>query len=393
MVETIRQYFSGLPDPRKRRGRRHRFDEMVVIAILAVICATDTWEDVAHFARAKRKWLKTFLTLPHGIPSSDTFGRVFAAIRPEAFEQCFIQWIQALVKVKPGELIAIDGKTLRRSFDRASNKAAIHMISAWSSANGVVFAQMATEAKSNEITAIPKLLELLDLHGTVVSIDAMGCQKEIARAIVQGGGDYIFSLKGNQGTLHDEVSWWMDHAIAGQLREAKLDTYKQVKKDHGRLETRQVWCTHQVEWFADRGQWEGLAGFVVVDSERQFPDGRVEKERRYFISSLKTDAKANPKAGTTADAKTKTGTADAKRFGQLIRDHWQVENSLHWSLDVSFGEDASRLRNGYGAENFSRLRRIALNLLKRVTGEKMSIKSKRLRAGWDEDFLLKILTS
>jgi predicted transposase YbfD/YdcC len=373
MVETIRRYFSGLPDPRKRRGRRHRFDEMVVIAILAVICATDTWEDVAHFARAKRKWLKTFLTLPHGVPSSDTFGRVFAAVRPEAFERCFSQWIQALVKTKPGELIAIDGKTLRRSFDRASNKAAIHMISAWSSANGVVFAQMATEAKSNEITAIPRLLELLDLSGAVVSIDAMGCQKEIARAIVQGGGDYIFSLKGNQGTLHDEVSWWMDHAIAGQLREAKLDTCKQVKKDHGRLETRQVWCVHQVEWFADRGQWEGLASFVVVDSERQFPDGRVEKERRYFISSL--------------------AKADAQRFGQLIRAHWQVENSLHWSLDVSFGEDASRLRNGHGAENFSRLRRIALNLLKRVTDEKMSIKSKRLRAGWDEDFLLKILTS
>jgi predicted transposase YbfD/YdcC len=310
--------------------------------------------------------------LPHGIPSHDTFGRVFAAIKPEAFERCFGAWIQALAKAKTGELIAIDGKTLRRSFDRANDKAAIHMISAWSTANGVVFAQLATQAKSNEITAIPKLLDLLDLHGVVVSIDAMGCQKEIARKIVQGGGDYVFSLKGNQGTLHDEVSWWMDQAIAGQLREAKLNEHRQVDKNHGRLERRRVWCTNQTEWFADRDQWSGFQSMAVVDSERQFPDGRIEKERRYFISSIRH--------------------VDARRFGQLIRDHWQVENALHWSLDVSFNEDASRLRNGYAAENFSRLRRIALNLLKRETSEKVGIKTKRLRAGWDEDYLLKVLT-
>jgi predicted transposase YbfD/YdcC len=246
------------------------------------------------------------------------------------------------------------------------------MVSAWSSANGLVFAQIATEAKSNEIKAIPKLLELLDISGAVVSIDAMGCQKEIARKIVQGGGDYVLSLKGNQGTLHDEVSWWMDHAIAGGVREAKLDEHRQVGKDHGRIETRQVWCSNQVEWFADRGQWERLNSFIAVDSERRFPDGRVEKERRYFISSIKN--------------------ADAKRLAGLIRDHWQIENALHWSLDMNFNEDASRIRNGYAAENFSRLRRIALNLLKRETSEKVGIRTKRLRAGWDEDYLLKVLT-
>jgi predicted transposase YbfD/YdcC len=205
MVNAIRQYFSGLPDPRHRRGRRHRLDELVIIAILAVICGADNWQEVAQWARAKRKWLKTFLELPHGPPSHDTFGRVFAAI---------------------------------------------HMISAWSNANGLVFGQLATAAKSNEITAIPKLLEWLDLRGAVISIDAMGCQKEIARKIVDNGGDYIFSLKGNQGTMHQEVAWWLDQAIAGQLREVRLDSDRHVDKNHGRLETRQVWCTEQVEWFA-----------------------------------------------------------------------------------------------------------------------------------------------
>jgi predicted transposase YbfD/YdcC len=353
-------------------GTRHRLDEMVIIAILAVICGADSWVAVAQFGRAKLKWLKTFLELPHGIPSHDRFGGVFAAIQPERFERCFMAWMRALARVAGRGLIAIDGKTLRQSLDRAGGQAAIHMVSAWSAANGLVFGQIATEAKSNEITAIPKLLGLLDIEGCVATIDAMGCQKEIAAKVVENKGDYVLSLKGNQGTMHDEVSWWLNQAIAGTIRDVTLDHYRQVNKGHGRIETREIWCAHQVDWFADRGQWAGLASLIAVDSQRRLADGTVQKERRYFISSL-TDA-------------------TAKTFARLIRGHWQIENNLHWSLDLSFGEDACRVRKGYGAENFSRLRRIALNLLRNESSVKAGIRIKRLRAGWDEDYLLKILT-
>ena len=372
MVESIRKYFSELPDPRHRRGRRHRLDEIVIMAILAVICSADSWQGVAQFARAKQKWLQTFLELPHGVPSHDTFGRVFSAIQPEQFERCFLAWIGALARRSSGDLIALDGKTLRRSFDRASEQAAIHMVSAWSTANSLVFGQLATEAKSNEITALPKLLNMLDIRGAVVSIDAMGCQRDIARQIVENGGDYILSLKGNQSTMHDEVTWWLDHAIAGQLPEARLDYHEQTDKDHGRLETRKLWSTEQVEWFADRDRWAGLNAVVAVESQRRWPDGRLQQERRYCISSL--------------------SGAGAKRFAESIRQHWHIENKLHWSLDMSFNEDACSVRKGYAAENLSRLRRMALNLLKRETTEKVGIKTKRLRAGWDKDYLLKVLT-
>lgn len=368
---AMMDHFAELPDPRDARGLRHRLEDLLTIAMCAVVCGANDWEEVALFGEAKGKWFGTFLELPHGTASPDTFGRLFAALDPMALERCFAAWIQALSKSSGGQLIAIDGKTLRRSFDRAAGKAAIHLVSAWAQANELVFGQLACEAKSNEITAIPKLLELLDLRGATVTIDAAGCQKEIARKIVDRGGDYVLALKANQPTMHAEVKLLLDHAIAGGGLGAALQSCQSVEGDHGRIETRRTWVTGEVDWFEDRRQWAGLRCFAAVECERIVGD-KTTCERRYFISSL-------------------PGT-DAEALARAVRGHWGIENKLHWVLDVVFNEDASRLRKGHGAENFSRLRRIALNQLKHESTARLSIKKKRLRAGWDHDYLLKLLT-
>lgn len=371
MAPAIWDYFAELPDPRNDRGQRHKLGDIVVIAICAVICSADDWMEVAEFGEAKEPWLRTFLELPHGIPSHDTFNRVFGALDAEALERCFMLWIKALANTSKSRLIAIDGKTLRRSFDRAHKKAAIHMVSAWASENELVFAQLACEAKSNEITAIPKLLELLDLADITVTIDAMGCQREIARKITEKGGNYVLALKGNQATLHEEAKLFLDEIIAGSLKGVNHDYHEQSEKDHGRIETRRTWVTSEMDWFEDRAQWPGLKSFAAVECERILED-KTTCERRYFISSL-------------------DGT-DAQSIAYAVRRHWRIENSLHWSLDVSFAEDQSRIRQGNAAENFSRLRRMALNLLKKDKTRKVGIKAKRRRAGWDEDYLLHVLT-
>jgi predicted transposase YbfD/YdcC len=371
MATRIMEYFGDLPDPRRQAGRRHFLSDILMIAICAVICGADEFSAIAEFGRAKRKWFKRYLRLLHDIPSADTFERVFARLQPEAFERCFMSWVSALAGSSTGDLIAIDGKTLRGSFDRAAGKAAIHLVSAWASANELVFGQLACEAKSNEITAIPRLLELLDLAGAIVTIDAEGCQKEIAAKTVDGGGDYVLALKANHPTLHGEVRLFLDQAIAGDLDGTRLETCQQVDGDHGRIETRRVWVTPDVDWCEDREQWKGLRSFAAVECERD-ANGKTSLERRYFISSLD---------GTHAET-----------IAQAVRNHWRIENSLHWSLDVSFAEDKSRVRNGHAPENLSRVRRIALNLLKAETVHcKRGIKTKRLRAGWDHDYLLRVL--
>jgi predicted transposase YbfD/YdcC len=310
-----------------------------------------------------------------GTPSRDTFRRLFAALDPDAFEKWFLAWTSQLVRSSDGRLIALDGKTLRRSFQSAGGKAAIHLVSAWCEKNHMVLGQLAVEDKSNEITAIPKLLELLDIQGATVSIDAMGCQKEIARKIVDGGGDYLLAVKDNHKTLHEDVRFFLDEAIAQD--DPQLTRLKEplVEADHGRLETRRLWASHDVDWLIEQGHlWPGLRGIVCVEGERHpFAEGKTTVERRYYLTSH------DPRE------------LGAAKLLEMVRGHWGVENKLHWCLDVSFQEDQRRLRQGHGAENFSRLCRLALNLLKSEPTLKAGIANKRLNCGWDHDYLLKVL--
>jgi predicted transposase YbfD/YdcC len=365
------RYFAELPDPRMNRTKLHLLGDILTITICAVICGAEGWVQVAQFGRCKRKWFETFLALPNGIASHDTFGRVFAKLDPMAFEACFLKWIADLATASQGRLIAIDGKTVRRSLDIAHGKAAIHMVSAWCAANHLVLGQVATDAKSNEITAIPELLKLLDLQGSVVTIDAIGCQKKIAAQIVDQGGDYVLQLKGNQGGLHDETALLFDQCLRDDCLGIPYTHAATTNGGHGRVEQRRIWVTPETGWFAERGKWKNLRSLVRVEARRTV-NGKTSVEYRYYISSL------------TAE--------DPARMLALIRGHWGIENSLHWSLDIAFREDDCRIRRGHAAENFSRLNRIALNLLKSETQQKVGIKTKRLVAGWDHDYLLKVLT-
>jgi len=366
MSMGLLDYFSDVTDPRVDRTKLHNLEDILAIAICATICGADGWYEMAFFGQCKQKWFKTFLELPNGIASDDTFRRVISALQPDEFEACFQRWTKA-VSNQQSDIIAIDGKTLRRSHDNANGKSAIHIVSAWACENKMVFGQLATDEKSNEITAIPKLLEMLVLDGSVVTIDAMGCQKKIAEKIIDDNGDYIFSLKGNHGTLHKEVKLFLDDAIANG---GEYDYNHTTDGGHGRVEIRKVWYSQDVQWMRERQDWPGLSSLVAVESQRVIGD-ETSIERRYFISSL--------------------SGIDAESIGHMIRSHWGVENKLHWSLDVSFGEDDCRIRKGYGAENVSRLRRIALNLLKHEETAKCGIKAKRNKAGWDEKYLQKLL--
>lgn len=363
--------FATLPDPRMKRTRKHELLDLLVIAICGVICGADGWAQLAEFGRAKRKWFVTFLALPHGIPSHDTFGRVFARLDPLAFERCFLDWMNGLAKKTFGRLIALDGKTLRGSFDAAAERSPLHLVSAWCEQNQTVLGQWATAAKSNEITAIPALLELLDLEGAVVTTDAMGCQTAIAAKIVAGNADYVLQVKGNQPKLEAELAVLFDECIRGDPHAVASQMFTDVDKGHGRVETRRCWMTTAIATLPGRENWAALASAACVESVRR--TGRQEqRERRYFISSI--------------------DTLDAQRMLERVRGHWGVENGLHWCLDVSFDEDRRRIRQGHAAENFSRLSRIALNLLKRERTNKHGIKTKRLRCGWDHDYLLTVLT-
>jgi predicted transposase YbfD/YdcC len=376
------RYFVDLKDPR-RHNVRHVFTDIVTIAILAVLCKSDDWTEVVEWAGAQRAWLETFLALPSGIPSADTFRRVFARVDPAGFERCFAAWTAALAGSLAGKLISFDGKALRRSFEHAWAKhQALHLVSAWCAENELVLGQVAVDAKSNEITAIPALLDLLAVKGATVSIDAMGCQREIAAAVVGKGADYLLAVKDNQPALCQKVQSLADEAALEQSKEStgpgggppgmRYGYHEQSEDGHGRVETRRVWVTDEVHGLGAEllGQWAGLAAVAVVEATRQDlgdMTGKVTTERRYYITSI--------------------DGCDAGRIGRLIRGHWGVENRLHWRLDVAFREDDSRLRKGHGAQNFSRLRRIVLNQLKNDP-RKVSLKVKRYRCSIDREYLI-----
>lgn len=379
---SVLAHFADLPDPRRPRGRLRLLGDLLTIATCAVVCGADGWVEVEQFARAKEAWLRTFLPLPAGVPARDTFGRVFAAPDPDAFERRSVAWTAAPAGASEGRLIAVDGKTVRRGFRRAWGRAAgrsVHLVSAFARDNAAVFAQVATDAKSNEITAIPKLPDLLDLRGAAVTVDAMGCQREIAAKIVAAGGDYVLAVKENQPAPHAKAKTLLDAAAPDGFAGMGRGSRERADGGHGRVGVRRAWVTDEVNGLgADLlALWPGLAGGSVgmVESVRQDLGGltgKVTAERRYFIASL---------AGT-----------DAGRFAGAVRGHWSVENGLHWSLGVAFREDDCRVRVGHAAENFSRLRRVALNLLRGEATAKVGIKAKRLKAGWDHGYLLKVLT-
>lgn len=365
----IIECFSSLTDPRITKKTNHKLIDILVITICGVICNADKWTEIESFGNAKYDWFKTFLELPNGIPSHDTFGRVFAAIDIVEFEKCFLNWTKATFKNTGGQIVAIDGKTLRGSYDRASNKAPIHMVNAWAFKNGITLGQVKTEAKSNEITAIPELLKLLELKGCIVTIDAMGCQKKIAKDIVEKEADYVLSLKGNHSTLHNDVKLLFEDAYQNNFKDLQVDYYKTIDGDHGRIETREYWITEDINWLPGKENWAKLTSIGMVRSYTEIGDD-IRSDTRYYICSIE---------------------GDAKQFAQASRGHWSVENSLHWVLDIAFREDDSRIRSGNAPGNLSILRNIALNLLKNEKTAKMGIESKRKRAGWDNDYLLKVL--
>ena len=367
---AITAYFSVLEDPR-RYNRRHKLLDIVVIAICAAICGAEGWEDIELFGETKEEWLRGFLELPHGPPSDDTYRRVFAALDAEEFQICFMDWIEAVEELTRGQVNAVDGKTLRRSHDRSQGKKALQMVSAWASANGLVLGQRKVDGESNEITAVPELLDVLEIAGCIVTLDAIHCQTETVETIVNKGADYVLPVKENQPRLLEALQGLFDDPA--EMRWVECDYHRTEDRGHGRVEIRECWSTSDPEYLNYIGtlaEWRGLQSIVMIQTERQLGD-QATVSRRYFISSLRSDA---------------------ERLLQAVRGHWGIENKVHWVLDIAFREDDCRIRKGYSAENFAVLRHIALNLLRRETSAKRSIKGKRMKAALDEKYLFKVLT-
>jgi len=369
-MTKIEEHFGQITDERRAEGKRHKLIEIIVIAICGIICGADDWPGIEEYGISKVKWLESFLELPHGIPSHDTFERVFRKIDPDEFARSFMGWVKEVVEVTQGQVIAVDGKVLRGSQDETKGKAAIHMVSAWAEANHLVLGQRKIDAKTNEIGAIPELLKLLDIHGCIVAIDAMGCQHEIATTIVEGGGEYVLALKENQRQLYNDVV----ELFAGLAQPDPLpsSTFQTTAKQHGRMETRT--CTvisdpAAIAFLQSGKVWTGLSAVVCIHSKRQNQTESSE-HTRYFIASL---------------------AVSAERMLQVVRSRWSIENSLHWVLDIAFQEDHNRVHKDHGPENLAVLRHVAVNLIKQEKTLKLGVKNKRLKAAWDKDYLLRVL--
>jgi predicted transposase YbfD/YdcC len=365
----IEQHFADLPDPRRREGI-YPLVNIVVIALCAVISGADDFVAMTRWAEVKRDWLAKFLDLSAGIPSHDRFNAIFKAIKPAELEKCLLSWITALHEFTGGQVVAIDGKTLRRSFDRAGSKSAIHMVSAWATANHISLGQVVVDEKSNEITAIPKLLDILDVSGCLVTIDAMGCQKEIAEKIVDGGADYVLAVKDNQPKLCAAISDFFTEQLEDDLQSVPHRRHETHEKEHGRRDDRYYYLAKLPEDFPLAEQWPGLKAMGMAVRVTEHTDGRASDDVRYYIVSRYTSG---------------------KQFAGTVRGHWGIENALHWQLDVTFQEDQCRLRKGHADANFSLLRRTSLSLLKNNHTRKIGVKNKRLNAAWDDAYLLEVL--
>lgn len=361
---TLFEFFSSIPDPRVERARRHLLIDIIVIAICAILCGADSWVEVALFGRAKQEWFKTFLKLPHGIPSHDTFGRVFALLDAEVFEQSFQDWVASIALLVGGDVVAIDGKTVRRSHPNNDGTFPLHLVSAFTTKNGLSLGERKIDTKSNELKAVPKLIEILNLAGCTVTIDAAGCYKEILKTLTKIGANYVIAVKNNQPKLFQDIKGLFETCCGSAINKAK-----ETDRSHGRVVMRECEIINDQEKLRSirNGDSWGLNCIVKITSTRKIKT-RVSKETRFYISNL-------------------TNVTAEKILG-IVRAHWRIENSLHWILDIAYREDESRIRTGYAQQNFALIRKITLNLLKRELTVKAGIKAKRLNAGWDHNYLL-----